>query len=75
MLEIRHANLNPCVLFEVLEIYVSLFELFPVWGSQNKFTCGRISGSIESLLSVDRYGRTDGLLVDDLKSVPVLIDL
>ena len=47
----------------------------PVWGSQDKFTCGRFSGSIESLLSADRYGRTDGLLVDDLKSVPVLIDL
>ena len=46
-------------------------SFFPVWGSQDKFTCG----SIESLLSADRYGRTDGLLGDDLKSVPVLIDL
>ena len=50
-------------------------SFFSVWGSQEKFTCGRFSGLIKSLLFTDRYGRTDSLLVDDLKSVPVLIDL
>ena len=48
---------------------------FPVCGSQDRLMCGRLSGSIESLLSADMYGRIDGLFIDALNSVPVFIAL
>ena len=52
-----------------------LRAFFPFGEAKTSLRVYRFGCSIESLLSADRYGRTDGLLVENLKRVPDLIDL